>query len=798
MSIIDNIRAINRKRLEARKKTRLNNPVSSFLGNGRPRKYIKLPDCPLVSIIVVNYNGISHIEGFANSINSISYKNYEVLFVDNNSSDGSDVLAESLINNCRVIRLDGNTGFAEGNNIGLDYALGELLFLLNNDVRFDGRLLESLVEEMKGNLDCCAVSPKILYYEEFHHINIRSKCKLTIDFDRILNGMSGYKKLIRKIHSESVECVYEFAVPVSVELKNIPIFWEDQLDSDVLVTVQGIRMPVDVGVNALTFLNDMPSGSWTINNAGTFVYPDGRCGDIGINEIDIGQYDKPREIDAFCGCAVLIRRESLDDLPLFSPDFFAYYEDTELSIRLRRSGGVIRYQPKSVLYHKHASTSLEGSANFKYLTSRNRLAFLAVHFPKFVDRELNSARSWWAHLDSEQKRSFDFDKETLGFISRIPELREDVVDLIDRSKRTLIYSRRRAKSTVGIFNSYWGTLGGGELRALHLAEVLSADNIVDLISDRYFSIDDLRSRFGLKLDNVRPIFIQNFSSQNTSKYGLFINTTYRSNLVSHAKKSLYLVSFPHADVLPAMLDSYDVFLANSKFTEKYMKKYWSPYAPIDVLYPAVDVDINVPDFSSRENLILSIGRFFQNGHNKKQLEMVNAFKSLCDLLGRRDWRLVLVGACDLSDADSVNYLNLVKNSASGYPIDVCVNIDNEDVSSYKSLSKIYWHATGLGSSIHEPEKLEHFGMALCEAMASGCIPIAYNGGGPSEILLGDLSEFLFSNEDDLVSKTVSLISRLESDELAGEFLGAVARRRSLDFSMTSHNENFKSILKKLV
>jgi cellulose synthase/poly-beta-1,6-N-acetylglucosamine synthase-like glycosyltransferase len=109
-----------------------------------------------------------------------------------------------------------------------------------------------------------------------------------------------------------------------------------------------------------------------INNAGTNLSELGEASDRGIFEPDRGQYDREEDVDAICGAAVLLRRSALDDVGLFDGDFFMYFEDTDLSWRLRSRGYRLRYQPRSVIRHHHAAASVEWSPLFVFHTVRNR------------------------------------------------------------------------------------------------------------------------------------------------------------------------------------------------------------------------------------------------------------------------------------------------------------------------------------------------------------------------------------------------------------------------------------------
>jgi len=101
---------------------------------------------PLVSIIIVNYNGKEHLQKCLESLMKINYKNYEVIIVDNNSTDDSIEFVKNTYPSMMLIKLDRNYGFAEPNNIGAKNAKGELLLFLNNDTEVNTNFIEKMVK----------------------------------------------------------------------------------------------------------------------------------------------------------------------------------------------------------------------------------------------------------------------------------------------------------------------------------------------------------------------------------------------------------------------------------------------------------------------------------------------------------------------------------------------------------------------------------------------------------------------------------------------------------------------------
>jgi GT2 family glycosyltransferase len=97
-----------------------------------------------VSIIIPNLNGLRHLPECLGSLEKQSFRDFEVILVDNGSSDGSiEYLRQQP--SVRVVALDKNRGFAGGNNAGLAVARGEYIVTLNNDTRAESGFLAELV-----------------------------------------------------------------------------------------------------------------------------------------------------------------------------------------------------------------------------------------------------------------------------------------------------------------------------------------------------------------------------------------------------------------------------------------------------------------------------------------------------------------------------------------------------------------------------------------------------------------------------------------------------------------------------
>lgn len=136
-----------------------------------------------------------------------------------------------------------------------------------------------------------------------------------------------------------------------------------------------------------------------IQSAGGLLLSDGSSADRGFGEPDKGQYDQIEEVFGLCGASVLLRRQMLDQVGLFDETFFMYYEDTDLSWRMRSLGWKVVYQPKAVVEHLHATSSQEWSRFFIFHVDRNRLfVVLKNGSPGFVVRSF--AGFYWRALSN--------------------------------------------------------------------------------------------------------------------------------------------------------------------------------------------------------------------------------------------------------------------------------------------------------------------------------------------------------------------------------------------------------------
>ncbi|MBS7649588.1 MAG: glycosyltransferase [Candidatus Bathyarchaeia archaeon] len=104
---------------------------------------------PLVSIIILNYNGIKHLKTCLDSVLSTNYPNFEVIVVDNGSTDGSAEFVKDNYPMVRLLRLSRNIYTTGGYMAGVLVAKGRYVAILNNDVEVDSNWLKPLVNSLE-------------------------------------------------------------------------------------------------------------------------------------------------------------------------------------------------------------------------------------------------------------------------------------------------------------------------------------------------------------------------------------------------------------------------------------------------------------------------------------------------------------------------------------------------------------------------------------------------------------------------------------------------------------------------
>ncbi len=126
---------------------------------------------PLISIVILNWNGKHHLVHCLGSLAKISYKPVEVIVVDNHSSDGSQAIVRSKFPWVKLVENKKNLGYSAGNNVGIRASRGTYVFILNNDTEVEKSFLEPLVAACQSDTTIGCIQPKLLYASNHHLLN---------------------------------------------------------------------------------------------------------------------------------------------------------------------------------------------------------------------------------------------------------------------------------------------------------------------------------------------------------------------------------------------------------------------------------------------------------------------------------------------------------------------------------------------------------------------------------------------------------------------------------------------------
>lgn len=124
-----------------------------------------------VSVVIPNYNGKKYIKKCIDSLEQQTYKDFETIFVDNGSLDGSRSYMKDNYPQIRFIPLDKNYGFSTAVNVGIKESKGEYVVLLNNDTEVEKDWLENLVTCIESDQQIFSCSSKMIRYHERHLID---------------------------------------------------------------------------------------------------------------------------------------------------------------------------------------------------------------------------------------------------------------------------------------------------------------------------------------------------------------------------------------------------------------------------------------------------------------------------------------------------------------------------------------------------------------------------------------------------------------------------------------------------
>ncbi len=377
-----------------------------------------MSDFPRVRVVVLSYDGGQMTIDCLNSLVATDWpaERLEILMVDNGSLDNITPQVQSLLPQVRILEPLANLGFAGGCNLGMTAPpengfAPDYVALVNNDATVDPGWLRALHGAIDGTTDVGAVSAKMVFAPRFtgvefeiaerHDLGADEPPGVCIQAVRVDGERADDKRFVT---DEGVYASMEVPVGSSMEMQRwtklrgaLRVAWETESDvrpatlslrlhatspRDVVFRDDHQETRIEVGPEP-TWFDIVLDDSWfdVINNVGSNLFAGGFGGDRGFQERDRGQFEEPADVFAWCGGAVLLKKEYLDAVGVFDERFFLYYEDTDLSWRGRLQGWRYVYEPTALVRHRHAQSSGLGSPIFRFHTERNRLLMLAKCAP---------------------------------------------------------------------------------------------------------------------------------------------------------------------------------------------------------------------------------------------------------------------------------------------------------------------------------------------------------------------------------------------------------------------------------
>jgi GT2 family glycosyltransferase/glycosyltransferase involved in cell wall biosynthesis len=519
------------------------------------------------------------------------------------------------------------------------------------------------------------------------------------------------------------------------------------LNNHVMVTenwleplIQELQQNPDVGAVGPKYL--YPDGS--IREAGAFLDEIGRSVQRGKGQTSCaGLFNEKREVQYVSADCFAIRKK--DFLKNGGFNFVyepAHYEDADLCFSLRAAGLSVVYQPESKVIHMgRKTTSAPGNSSLiEGLVEMSRV--------KFLNR--------WGNGRTPSRLAFDNQTSPKAIASGGP--------------------------TVVVYTPFDLVFGGGEKYILSVAHAYSISGYRTIVATKakYSKVrfQTLGLDFGLDLGLVELATLDEVRTP----ADIFItmgNEVYPP-VEPIGKINIHHCQFPfppesQTDEQVSRLNKIDCVVVNSEYTKgHYMRAAQSlgfNDLKVVVISPPIS-DLVVSEKEKHQHQILSVGRFFVHGHSKNQHMLITAFREL--LTKHPEATLVLAGGLAPGPVHR-EYLDMCRDLAKDLPVSFHIDAERDEISALMESSSIYWHGAGfdVDPELH-PERCEHFGISLVEAMGSKLIPVVVGNGGSDEIVQFGINGFKYQSEEGLVRRT-SLIFDL--DDQSRETMRNAARAR---------------------
>lgn len=638
---------------------------------------LELQKEPEVSLIVLNYNKPElTIQCVESLIANTRDFNFEIIVVDNGSTLEGFARLKAARSKFKLLRLETNRFYGEGNNIGVEAALAPFIVLLNNDILVSPGWLEPLISELKDNPSAGATGPCFIY----------------------------------------------------------------------------------------------PSG--TLQEAGAFVNENGTVFQVGKGlPKAVGLLSQKREVDYISAATLAMRKADFKAIGGFDYAYEpAYYEDVDLCLKLKSINKSTIYVPESVVCHLESQTTSDSSLG---LGLHN---IVEINRTKFV-------RKWGNFLSGSEAGD-------AAIQSSSPNLEPGEPDHVNKAR----FPESNKGLKAALYSPYNFSPGGGEKFFFEVAAMFDPSSTV-LLSDEIYSDIRMRQLYSdLEISNS-PLSVSRLDPSQKYDYFFALGNAIVPPSPALGIKSFFICQFPfptsgeYFEAHREHYDGYDAVIVYSEFVKinilAEMLRMNLPLKPVIVLPPPVNQVQKNEEIIRDDKNIISVGRFFVGDHSKRQDVLIDAFR---ELHGRdNSFTLTLVGGLAKGESNR-NFLASCKEKAHDLPVEFVVDATRKEVIDRYSKASIYWHASGFQvDELTEPEKCEHFGISVLEAMSVGVIPFVVPNGGPSSIVRNGMDGFHYESVTDLINKTMRAYDSINSIETMREH----AIGRWSDFSLETFKTNFQ-------
>ena len=258
---------------------------------------------------------------------------------------------------------------------------------------------------------------------------------------------------------------------------------------------------------------------------------------------------------------------------------------------------------------------------------------------------------------------------------------------------------------IGFYSPYFPMMGGGERFLLTLATYYSKKHDVSLVMDTTLS-KRIYETFGFKVSEIKVIPPKRFLSFNIwqrykflALFDVFFYTTDGSMFFSSSKKNYLVIQSPAHIPSGKIINALKMHNWHPVCYSNFMKEIITTKLgqKAHVVPPAVDDVFFAKKKAEKQNIILTVGRFFPYPHSKNQEVLAQVFNSYTRK-ALKGWRLVIAGG--LTESGNISVVEKLKELCRNTSIELKINIGFKELLTFYKHAKIYWHAASFGQDTH--------------------------------------------------------------------------------------------------